>query len=182
MHPCALSDDLNTYIHDFSLRDTLKTQNSSCFTFHALRNLWILVMPTILFPQKPVLLFGWINYLFLNYNFSSSSSSSSCSWRFRRFSLFLNPQDEVGLSISCSVALCPFFLSVCIAIFVLVFCLCPSSVRVVATVFWSRDMDNYVTIYSGVPANQQASSGVAIVFTKDWKHKIRIKISIKFAL
>ncbi len=28
-------------------------------------------------------------------------------------------------------------------------------------------------IYSGVPANQWASSGVAILIRKDWKHKIQ---------
>jgi hypothetical protein len=28
-------------------------------------------------------------------------------------------------------------------------------------------------IYSGVPTNQWASSGVAIAIRKDWKHKIR---------
>jgi hypothetical protein len=60
-------------------------------------------------------------------------SSSSCSWRFRRVSLFLDPPDEVRPSISSSVALCSFFLSVCIAVLVLVFCLCPFSVRVVAS-------------------------------------------------
>ena len=38
-------------------------------------------------------------------------------------------------SISSLVSLCSFFLSVCIAVLVLVFCLCPSSVYVVATVF-----------------------------------------------
>jgi exonuclease III len=37
----------------------------------------------------------------------------------------------------------------------------------------SKDMSNYVMIYSGVQANQWASSGVAIVFRKDWKHKIK---------
>jgi hypothetical protein len=42
--------------------------------------------------------------------------------------LFLDPQDEVGPSISSSVVL-----SVCIAVLVLVFYLCPSSARVVAT-------------------------------------------------
>ena len=47
--------------------------------------------------------------------------------------LFLNPQDEVGISISSSVVLCSFVLLVDIVVFVLVFYLCPSSVRVVAT-------------------------------------------------
>jgi hypothetical protein len=47
--------------------------------------------------------------------------------------LRVNPQDKVGPSISSSVVLCSFVLSVCIAVLVLVFCLCPSSVRVVAT-------------------------------------------------
>ena len=47
--------------------------------------------------------------------------------------LFLDPQDEVGPSISSSVVLCPFVLSVYIVVLVLVVCLCPSSVHVVAT-------------------------------------------------
>ena len=47
--------------------------------------------------------------------------------------LFLDPQDEVGPRISSSVVQCSFLLSVYIAVLVLVFCLCPSSVRVVAT-------------------------------------------------
>ena len=47
--------------------------------------------------------------------------------------LFLNPQDEVGSSISSSVVLCSFVLLVYILVLVLVFYLCPSSVRVVAT-------------------------------------------------
>ena len=47
--------------------------------------------------------------------------------------LFLNPQDEVGPSISSSVVLCSFVLVVDIVVLVLVFYLCPSSVRVVAT-------------------------------------------------
>ena len=46
--------------------------------------------------------------------------------------LFLNPQDEVGLSIFPSVVLCFFVLLVYIVAFVLVFYLCLSSVRVVA--------------------------------------------------
>jgi len=37
----------------------------------------------------------------------------------------------------------------------------------------SEDIGNYVTIYCGVPANQWASSGVAIAVRKDWKHKIQ---------
>jgi len=36
----------------------------------------------------------------------------------------------------------------------------------------SEDICNYVMIYCGVPANQLASSGVAIAIRKDWKHKI----------
>ena len=61
------------------------------------------------------------------------SSSSSCSWRVRHVSLFLDPQDEVGPSISSSVVLCFFVLLVYILVLVLVVCLRPSSVRVVAT-------------------------------------------------
>jgi len=33
-------------------------------------------------------------------------------------------------------------------------------------------------IYCGVPANQWASSGVAIAIRKDWKHKIQDYTSI----
>ena len=62
-----------------------------------------------------------------------SSSSSSCSWRVRHVILFLDPQDEVGPSISSSVVLCFFFLVVYIVVLVLVVCLCPSFVHVVAT-------------------------------------------------
>ena len=47
--------------------------------------------------------------------------------------LFLDPQDEFGPSISSSVFLCSFVLLVYILVLVLVVCLCPSSVRVVAT-------------------------------------------------
>ena len=47
--------------------------------------------------------------------------------------LFLDPQDEVGPSISSSVVLCSFVLLVYIVVLVLVVSLCPSSVRVVAT-------------------------------------------------
>jgi hypothetical protein len=47
--------------------------------------------------------------------------------------LFLDPHDEVGPSISSSVLLCSFVLLVYIVTPVLVFYLCPSSVRVVAT-------------------------------------------------
>jgi len=47
--------------------------------------------------------------------------------------LFLDPQDEVGPSISSSVVLCSFVLLVYILVLVLVVSLCPSSVRVVAT-------------------------------------------------
>jgi len=37
----------------------------------------------------------------------------------------------------------------------------------------SEDIGNYVMIYCGVPANQWASSGVAIAIRKDWKHNIQ---------
>ena len=47
--------------------------------------------------------------------------------------LFLDPQDEVGPSISSSVVLCSSVLLVYIVVLVLVVCLCPSSVRVLAT-------------------------------------------------
>jgi len=47
--------------------------------------------------------------------------------------LFLDPEDEVGPSISSSVDLCSFVLLVYILVLVLVVCLCPSSVHVVAT-------------------------------------------------
>ena len=47
--------------------------------------------------------------------------------------LFLDPQDAVGPSISFSVVLCSFVLLVYIVVLVLVFCLCPSSVRVIVT-------------------------------------------------
>jgi hypothetical protein len=58
-------------------------------------------------------------------------------WRVRCVFLFLNPQDEVGSSISSSVVLCSFVLSVYIAVLVLVFYLstlwtfyfCPPSVH-----------------------------------------------------
>ena len=63
----------------------------------------------------------------------SSSSSSSCSWRVRHVSLFLDPQEEVGTSISSSVVLCFFVPLVYTVVLVLVVCLCPSSVHVVAT-------------------------------------------------
>jgi hypothetical protein len=43
------------------------------------------------------------------------------------------PQNEIGPSISSSVVLCPFVLLVYIVTLVLVFYLCPSSLRVVAT-------------------------------------------------
>ena len=46
--------------------------------------------------------------------------------------LFVDPQDEVGPSISSSIVLCSFVLLVYIAVLVLVVCLCPSSVRDVA--------------------------------------------------
>ena len=47
--------------------------------------------------------------------------------------LFLDPQGEVGPSIFSSVVLCSFVLLVYILVLVLVVCLCPSSVHVVAT-------------------------------------------------
>jgi hypothetical protein len=47
--------------------------------------------------------------------------------------LFLDPQIEIGPSTSCSVVLCSFVLLVYIVMLVLVFYLCPSPVRVVAT-------------------------------------------------
>ena len=47
--------------------------------------------------------------------------------------LFLDPQNEVGPSISSLVVQCSFILLVYIVVLVLVFYLCPSSVRVVAT-------------------------------------------------
>ena len=68
-----------------------------------------------------------------SFNLSSSSSSSSCSWRVRSVILFVNPQDEVGLSTSSLVVPCSFVLSVYIVMLVSVVYLCPSSVRVVAT-------------------------------------------------
>jgi hypothetical protein len=50
--------------------------------------------------------------------------------------LFLNPQDEVGPSISSSVILCSFVLLVYIVVLVLVFYFCPPSVGVVARKLW----------------------------------------------
>jgi len=47
--------------------------------------------------------------------------------------MFLDPQDEVGPSISSSVVLRSFVLLVYIVVLVLVVCLCPSTVHVVAT-------------------------------------------------
>ena len=49
------------------------------------------------------------------------------------FFLFLDPQDEVGPSISSSVVLCSFVIFVYIVVLVLVVCLCLSSVHVLAT-------------------------------------------------
>jgi len=46
--------------------------------------------------------------------------------------LFLHPQDEVGPLISSSVVLCSFVLLVYIVVLVLVVCLCPSSIHIVA--------------------------------------------------
>ena len=47
--------------------------------------------------------------------------------------LFFDPQNKIGPSISSSVVLCFFVILVYIVTLVLVSCLCPSSVRVVAT-------------------------------------------------
>ena len=47
--------------------------------------------------------------------------------------LFLDPQDEVGPSISSSVVQCSFVLLIYIVVLVLVVSLCPSSVHVIAT-------------------------------------------------
>jgi hypothetical protein len=47
--------------------------------------------------------------------------------------IFLDPRNKIGLSISCSVVLCSFVCLVYILTLVLVFYLCPSSVRVVAS-------------------------------------------------
>jgi len=47
--------------------------------------------------------------------------------------MFLDPQNEIGPSISSSVVLYSFVLLVYIVALVLVFYLCPSSVRVAAT-------------------------------------------------
>ena len=38
---------------------------------------------------------------------------------------------------------------------------------------------NYVMTYCGVPANQWASSGVAIAIRKDWKHKIQTTLGFR---
>ena len=94
---------------------------------------WGFFIFTVFFPIQflnwviKTKLFNWI--LSTEY----SSSSSSCSWRVRRVILFLDPQDEVGPSISSSVVLCFFVLLVYIVVLVLVICLCPSSVHAVAT-------------------------------------------------
>jgi exonuclease III len=37
----------------------------------------------------------------------------------------------------------------------------------------SEDIGSYIMIYCGVPANQWASSGVAIAIRRDWKRKIQ---------
>jgi hypothetical protein len=66
-------------------------------------------------------------------NWNLPSSSSSCSGRIRFDSCSLYPQNEIGPSISSLVVLCYFVLLVHIVTLVLVFSLCPSSVRVVAT-------------------------------------------------
>ena len=47
--------------------------------------------------------------------------------------MFLDPQDEVGPSISSSFVLCFFSLLFYIVVLVLVVCLCPSFIHVVAT-------------------------------------------------
>ena len=74
------------------------------------------VLASIFWDQDGILL---IDYL----------PSSSCSWSFRHVSLFLDPPDEVGPSISSSVVLCFFVRLVCILVLVLVVCLCPSFVQ-----------------------------------------------------
>ena len=63
-----------------------------------------------------------LDFMF-NYNLLTSSS---CSWRVRHVSLFLDPPDEVGPSISSSVVLYFFVRLVCILVLVLVVCLCPN--------------------------------------------------------
>jgi len=65
--------------------------------------------------------------------FPSSSSSSSCSWRVRCVSSSFILKMQVGPSISSPLVLCSFVILFDIVLIVLVFCLCPSSVRVVAT-------------------------------------------------
>jgi len=43
----------------------------------------------------------------------------------------------------------------------------------------SEYIGNYVTIYCGVPANQWASSGVAISIRKDWKQNTRLHLDFR---
>jgi hypothetical protein len=82
-------------------------------------------------------LFSLITYLYVAWILwqreYARSLFSVFNFEYVEYFLFLNPQDEVGPSISSSVVLCSFILLVYIVVLVLVFCLCPSSVRVVAT-------------------------------------------------
>ena len=93
--------------------------DKAAFYIHVLPR-WIMTAALILLRHTPILQL-------------LSSSSSSCSWSVRHVSLFLDHQDEVGPSISSSVVLCFFVLLVYTVVLVLVVCLCPSSVHVVAT-------------------------------------------------
>ena len=43
----------------------------------------------------------------------------------------------------------------------------------------SEYIGNYVTIYCGIPANQWASSGVAISIRKDWKQNARLHLDFR---
>ena len=63
--------------------------------------------------------------------------------------MFLDPQDEVGPSISSSVVLCSFVLLVYIVVLVLVVCLCPSSVRVLATFLCVKNLLILETVKKG---------------------------------
>ena len=45
-----------------------------------------------------------------------------------------------------------------------------------------EDIGNYVMIYCGVPANQWASSGVAIAIRIDLKHKIQTTLGFQTEL
>ena len=79
--------------------------------------------------------------------------------------LFLDPQDEVGPSISFSVVLCSFVLLVYIVVLVLVVCLCPSSVRVVAT-FSGTVLFLYYVLYSHFLPNTLITLFVVIVVSQ----------------